>query len=70
MDIATSHAMDFKRAAMATMTTVHVDEARQEVVDGASVVMDHKCSATMSPMAENAVTLFRKTCKVSSRKTG
>ena len=67
VDTAASHAVDFKRAAVAAVAAVHVDEASQEAVHEASEVTDHRCSAVVNPTAENAATLFRRTCRASSR---
>ena len=52
--------------AVVVVAVVHAGEASKAMHE-ASEVMDHRCSAVVNPMAGNAVTLFRRTCRANSR---
>jgi len=62
-----SHVAHTREAAVAAVAAVHAGEASQEAVHEASEVTDHRCSAVVNPTAENAATLFRRTCRASFR---
>ena len=62
-----AHTVEAAVVAVVAVAAVHAGEASQEAVHEASEVMDHRCSAVVNPTAGNAVTLFQRTCRASSR---
>ena len=62
-----AHTKGVAVVAVVAVAAVHAGEASQEAVHEASEVTDHRCSAVVNPTAENAATLFRRTCRASSR---
>jgi len=52
--------------AVVAAAVVHAGEESQEAVHEASE-MGHRCNAAVNPTAGNAVTLYQRTCRPSSR---
>ena len=53
--------------AVVAVAVVHAGEESQKAVHEASEVMGHRCNAVVNPTAGNAVTLYQRTCRPSSR---